>query len=797
MNEALKKHCKTLELDKILAALSEKASVAAAKELALALEPTDDYDEAKKLLTRTDDAYRLISFMSSPSFGNAKDVTSSVRRAQSSAVLSMRELLDVAEVLRVSRSLSEWRERCEGCEAPSLESDFNSLYINRYLEDRILNSILSEDEMSDTASPTLSSIRRKIRQNGQSVRDKLEKIVRSPSAKYLQDAIVTQRDGRFVVPVKTEHKNELPGLVHDTSSSGATVFIEPMAVVELNNEIRILKSKEKDEMERILAEISSEVSDFSEGILQAFEGIVKLDLTFAKANLAFDMAASLPVLNTEGKLYLKNARHPLLNKRTAVPITVSLGIDYDTLVITGPNTGGKTVTLKTIGLLTLMACCGLLIPASDGSMIPVCDAVLADIGDEQSIEQSFSTFSAHMTNIVSIIGRATPFSLVLIDELGAGTDPVEGAALAAAILMKLRKNGVHTAATTHYAELKSYAIETDGVMNACCEFDPESLRPTYRLIIGAPGRSNAFAISKRLGLSDDIIETAAGLVSENDKRFENVISALDKARAETEKEREEAEKLRIGLEELKRRHSDAQRTFDAEKRRIMDKARDEARNIVERTRARSQQMLDELDELRKSGDITEQERIRRAREAAKKGLADAESIADPVDKQNSVVNLPRELKAGDTVELINIGKRATVIEPPRPNGTVTVMAGIVKTSVRLSELRLIESPSATVNGAAHKGTRKVSGLPSRADRTASSEIDLRGMNTEEALMEVDRYIDNAVLSGIELISIIHGKGTGTLRKAVQEHLRHNKYVKSFRLGVFGEGENGVTIVELK
>lgn len=795
MDDFIKKHFRTLEFDKVLQMLADKAAIEETKQEARLLLPATDISEARRLLDRTDCAYRLIAFMGRPSFGSAVNTSAAVRRAEAGAVLSMRELLEVAELLRVSRSLSEWRECCRGCAAEALEEDFAELYVNKYLEDRITTSVISEDEMSDSASEKLSDIRRKIRANGQKVRDKLDKIVRSPSAKYLQESIITQRDGRFVVPVKTEHKSELPGLVHDTSSSGATVFIEPMAVVELNNEIRLLRIKEKEEIERILAEMSAEVADFGEGILRAFKAMTALDLVFAEADLAFDMRAAMPRLNSEGRLLLKNARHPLLNKNTAVPISVSLGIEYDTLIITGPNTGGKTVTLKTVGLLTLMASCGMLIPASDGCTLPFCDVVLADIGDEQSIEQSFSTFSGHMTNIVSILERATPESLVLIDELGAGTDPVEGAALATAILMELRLRGIHTVATTHYAELKSYALETDGVMNACCEFDPDTLRPTYRLLIGAPGRSNAFAISGKLGLDESIIATARGLVSENDLRFENVIAALDEARRATEREREESEKLRIGLEELKRRNADAEKTLQAEKRRIIEKAREEARAVVDKTRALTDKLLAELDELRKSGELTDSERIRRAREAVKRGISEAENTADPVEAAAALQKPTRPLKVGDTVELISIGKRATVIEAPKSNGTVTVMAGIVKTKVSLAELRLIEGTKP--NKEEPKAHRNVSGITSRAERSASTEIDIRGMSVDEALIEVDRYIDNAVMSGVGAVSIIHGKGTGVLRKAVQEHLRHVKYVKSFRLGVFGEGENGVTIAELK
>ncbi len=793
----INKHYKTLELDKILDILSSKASIESTKTQIGKIVPSNNIDEVSNLLARTDDAYRLIAHFASPSFGNVKDITNIVKRAESASVLSMRELLDVAEVLRVSRSLKEWRERCQGCNAPNLDADFENLYINKYLEDRIFNSIISEDEMSDNASTKLSEIRRKIRQNGQNVRDKLDKMVRSAKAKYLQDTIITQRDGRFVLPVKVEYKSEIPGLVHDTSSSGATLFVEPMAVVELNNEIKVLISKENEEIERILAEISAEVSDFGDRIIYSFQGIIALDLVFSKANLGFDMKASIPKININGRLKLKNARHPLLNKKTAVPISVSLGIDFNLLVITGPNTGGKTVTLKTIGLLTLMTMCGLMIPADDGSEIAIFENVLADIGDEQSIEQSFSTFSAHMTNIVSILDSANFNSLVLIDELGAGTDPIEGAALATSILMKLKENGVKTAATTHYSELKSYALETEGVCNASCEFDVETLRPTYRLIIGTPGRSNAFAISKRLGLSDKIIENAKKLVSDSDMRFEHVIEVLDNARTIAERERRESEKLKIEIQEMQQKIKDEKHRLETERKKIIEKAREDARNIVDSTRNKTNFILNELEEIKKSSSMSESERVRRAREAIKQGMRDAENTADPIDERKKSTPLPRELIVGDTVEIIDIDKKATVIEKPKSNGTVAVMAGVIKTTVSIDNLRLVDTSKVTLGGSKKGGKRNVSGLTSRVDRSISTEIDLRGMNSDEALMEVDKYIDNAVISGINTISIIHGKGTGVLRKSIQDYLRHNKYVKSYRLGLFGEGESGVTIVELK
>lgn len=794
----LDKHAKTLELDKILALLAARTNIGAAAEAALDLTPSSDLSEIVSRLGETDDATRLISYYSAPSFGRASAVNGQLRRAESGGTLSMHDLLLIAEDLRVSRSLKEWRERCEGCIAPHLDGYFDRLYINRYLEDRIFSSILSDEEMSDTASPALSDIRRKIRTKGQSVRDRLDKIIHSSQSKFLQEAIITQRDGRFVVPVRSECRGELPGLVHDTSSSGATLFVEPMPVVELNNEIRVLETKEREEIERILAELSAEAASFSDMILSAYDGITALDLIFAKAELGISMRGTVPKITDTGRLYLKNARHPLIDRKKVVPITVSLGDAFSTLIITGPNTGGKTVTLKTLGLLSLMATCGLLIPADEGSEIPVFDHILADIGDEQSIEQSFSTFSAHMTNIVSILDTASCYSLVLIDELGAGTDPVEGAALATAVLMKLKENGARTVATTHYAELKSYALETPGVCNACCEFDLETLKPTYRLIIGAPGRSNAFAVSRRLGLSEDILQMAERLVSDQDRQFEHVIEVLDRARKAAEDERNEAETLRREMEQSRKKHREETMRLEKERMAILDRARSEARDIVERTRSRSEAMLDEMERLRKEKEGSDADRIRRARDAARAGMREAESIADPVDPILDMHEpLPRDLVIGDIVVVNDIRKQGEVIALPKADGTVLVRIGMMKTSVALNNLSLVSKER--LEAAARKGGKRniSSHRPEKVERSATTELDLRGMNADEAIMELDRAIDAAVLSGVGMMTVIHGKGTGVLRKAVHDYLRGHKSVQSFRLGVFGEGESGVTVIELQ
>lgn len=792
-----KQHLHTLELDKVLSLLAERTSMADSAELAMRLMPVTEISDAEKLLAETDDAYTLIARFGAPSFGFSKNIKSAVARANAGAILTTRELLDIGETLRVIRSVYEWRKHCEGVSANNIDALFDGLLPNKYLEEKIFFCIKSEDEIDDNASPKLADLRRKIRAATLNVRDRLEKIIKSTDhQKHLQDSIVTQRDGRFVVPVKVEYKAEVPGLVHDTSSSGATLFVEPMAVVEVNNELRVLKVKEKNEIERILSELSSEVASFEINITASYDCLVELNLIFAKALLGFDMRASKPQLNNNGKIYLKNARHPLLDKKTVVPITVGLGNEYDTLIITGPNTGGKTVTIKTIGLLTLMTMCGLLIPVDDGSNICVFKNILADIGDEQSIEQSLSTFSAHMTNLISILNLADSRSLVLVDELCAGTDPVEGAALATAILMRLREKGAIVAATTHYAELKSYALETDGVCNASCEFDVATLRPTYRLIIGMPGRSNAFAISERLGLDKEIVTLGESLVSSDSSRFEHVVGVLEKARSEAEKELAKATQLRAELDQVHRSEADRMQSISKERDKIIEKARSDAMNIVDKARAESNRLLWELEEIKKTSKENISASLQMAKSAQKSGIENLQNIADPViKKEKQQYTLPRDLKIGDNVEIIDIEKNAVVLELPDKSGQVLVQAGIIKTRVNLNNLRLLsDKAAAKIN---RPKTRNVRSDVNRAERSATSEIDIRGMNCDEAIMDLDRYIDNSLIAGIGTITIIHGKGTGVLRKAVHDYLRRHKNVQTYRLGVFGEGENGVTVVELK
>ncbi len=787
-------HTEALELDKILKMLAARAPMEDAKDLALSLCPETDLKKVYELLSQTDDAVRLSSGYGSPSFGNAKNIANPLARAQNGGILSMRELLDIAEVLRIIRSLKEWRAHCENVEAPYIARFFEVLLPNKYFEDRITTSIRSEDEMDDNASPKLKDIRRKIHSSELNVRDRLEKMIRSSSvSKFLQDAIITQRDGRYVIPVRADSRSEVPGLLHDTSSSGATLFIEPMAIVEINNEIRELLIKEKEEIDRILAELSGEVATFAPNIMTSYDATVSLCLIFAKASLAFEMRACKPNLNDEGRIYLKNARHPLLDKKTVVPVTIPLGSEFDTLIITGPNTGGKTVSIKTVGLLTLMAMCGLMLPVSDGSEIAVFHNVLADIGDEQSIEQSLSTFSSHMKRIIEIMSTADEHSLVLIDELGAGTDPVEGAALAQAILMQLHRKGAKIAATTHYAELKSYALETAGVCNASCEFDVQSLKPTYRLHVGLPGRSNAFAISERLGLDLETVHLAKELVKDEDARFERVVGALETAVRDAERDRAEAAHLKGEMEALKATRKAQADELQKTKEKTMQKAREQAQALVDRARAEAERLLAELEALKKGNDNVE-ERIRRARAEVKGGIRRMQDAADPIEQsERKGGSFAAPLKKGDRVMLTDIRKEATVLEDQKGD-EVLILAGIVKTKVRVSSLSPVDKSKGTV--AKTRTVKRPTGIDTNV-RTAQSEIDIRGLTGDEAALELDRFIDNSVMGGLSTVWIIHGKGTGALKKAVHSYLRTNVSVKEFRFGVYGEGEDGVTVVTLK
>lgn len=791
----MNKHFEALELPKILERLAGFTACPDAREAALALSPQNEYFEAQSLLDQTEAAHTLIAKFGAPSFGGLKNVQNSLHRAQAGGTLSMRELLDIAQVLRVIRGICTWRDKSAGLET-AIDDLFFSLSPNKYLEDRITNAILSDDEMSDNASPELKNIRRKMRQQDAKIRDQLEKLLRSPTYKNsLQEAIVTQRNGRFVVPVKSEHRAEVAGMVHDTSGSGSTVFIEPASVVEANNEIKVLESRERDEIERILTELSEEAGSFYDSVRISYQSAVELNLIFAKAQLAYSMKAGKPVLNAVGEIELKQARHPLIAAEKVVPVDIRLGAEFDALVITGPNTGGKTVSIKTLGLLTLMAACGLYVPAADNSRVAVFRHVFADIGEEQSIEQSLSTFSAHMKNIVAIDKETDDSTLVLIDELGAGTDPVEGAALAVSILEALRKKGAKIAATTHYSELKEYALNTERVENASCEFSVETLRPTYKLLIGIPGRSNAFAISERLGISPDIIDNARKLVSSENQRFEDVVDTLEQTRAEMEHEKQKTLELQGEVDALRKKAE--QQVEDAKKKsdRELERAKQEAQRIVENARRAANSLILEVERLKKeqAREKNAAEMARKAKAAMKRHLNDLDDLtAERLgEEDDGDYVLPRPLTIGDTVYVTVLGTNGTVTALPDNKENVEIQAGSMKMKVPLQSLRLRNSPK--------KNTPQRTAV-TRSDRgpsTSKTSVDLRGKNAEEALLDLDMFLDGALRAGLSEVTVVHGKGTGVLRKAVQAHLRKLPFVRSFRLGVYGEGEDGVTIVEFK
>ena len=785
-----------LELPAVLAMLSSEAVSAGAKEAAGKLVPSSNILEVESWLKETSAAKKMMELKGGPSFSGVKDVSASLSRAGRGGTLSTRELLDVAAVLRTAREvrayLGDDRE-----EPTELDALFLALTANRFLEEKITTSILSEEEIADAASRDLMDIRRHMRLAGDKVRQSLQKIISSQSyAKALQEPIITMRNDRYVVPVKAEYKSSVPGLVHDVSSSGATLFIEPMSVVQANNEIRELLAKEKNEIDRILAALSSEAAACAEDITCDYQVLVALDLIFAKAKLSYKFHGTAPELSQEGELILRRARHPLLPVKTAVPIDVRLGGEFDTLVITGPNTGGKTVSLKTIGLLCVMTGCGLHIPVDSGSRIPVYEKVLADIGDEQSIEQSLSTFSAHMTNIINILAECEKGTLLLFDELGAGTDPEEGAALAISIIEYARKMGANVAATTHYGELKIYATTASGVQNASCEFDVETLRPTYKLLIGIPGKSNAFAISARLGLPDFIIDDAKKRIGKETADFEKLLENLEETRQEMEREKTETRKLRIRADEDARSAAEYKKRLEAEKEKAVQLARREADRILEDARAAADDVFDELKQLRrKAAKEGDWQGINAGRSALNRRLNEAEAaVHAQEEKAEEPQGSSRPVKPGDTVILLSVGTEAEVISVS-PDRVLTLQAGVLKVTAKESEVRLTEK-AARGNGA-DAGKVRASAEVKLRNLAVKPELDIRGMMTDEAIPVVERFIDSAVLAKLETVTVIHGKGTGALRTAVHQSLRKNKQVKNFRLGRYGEGEMGVTVVTLK
>lgn len=782
------KYYKNLELNIILKKLSEMVDCDDAKDIILNLEPQTDLQKVKELLKETEDAYSLTARYSLPSFCGLNNVKSALKRAKNGGLLNTVELLKISDLLQVFDSLKLFRKSMKDDVTTSLDGRFSLIFTNNSLKREIKNCILSENEISDNASPDLARIRRSIKKISNKIREQLDNMIKSRTfQKYLQSPIVTLRSERFVLPVKSEYRNEVSGLVHDTSSSGSTVFIEPMSVVQANNEIRILKDKEKQEIEKILFLLSEKVGENSSAILKSYWLALELNVIFAKASLAYKMKACVPKINNNGIINLKKARHPLISEKTAVPIDISLGGKFDTLVITGPNTGGKTVSLKTVGLFTLMVMCGLMVPLAEGSELSVFDNVLCDIGDEQSIEQSLSTFSSHIVNIVDILKAANNKSLILLDELGAGTDPVEGAALATAILEKLRERGSKVIATTHYTELKEYALLEKGVENGSCEFDVETLRPTYRLLIGIPGKSNALEISKRLGVDNEIILKAQRLLNTERVRFEDTIGELEKVRQEVEKERlkavEISQKISIEREILKKEKAKFQKECQAKLQQAMAKSSE----IVAKTKYKADEVLKMAEKIQKEKNYSEYS-IR----GLKKDIDELDNIANPVvQKRPENYKLPRKLKVGDNVLIFDIDKKGLITDISKDGKSVTVLAGIIKTKVPIDNVKLIDSEDKKV-----PIKRIIKSTSNKMNSVVKRELDLRGQTALEAIMEIDKFIDNALLMGVNQLTIIHGKGTGKLRHEIHNHLKKNKYIKSYRLGTFGEGESGVTIVEL-
>ena len=784
------KSMQTLELPKVLEQLASCAVTEEGRQQALDLRPMTDLDDVQRAQAETTAAVAMLVKRGSPPFSGVKPVGASLQRADMGGSLNTRELLDIAAVLRAARSAREYGQSDEKTPISHL---FQALVANRSLEEKITGSILGEDEIADSASSELASIRRHIRATESKVRDILQKLISSNQSKYSQESIITIRSDRYVVPVKSEHKNAIPGLVHDVSSSGSTFFIEPMGVVKANNELRELLAKEKKEIERILAELSALAAAQREDISEDYQLLVWLDGIFARGQLSLRMGGSQPRLS-ERFLKLRGARHPLLDPKKAVANDLELGERFDTLVITGPNTGGKTVTLKTLGLITLMAQCGLHIPAKDDSTVRVFARVLSDIGDEQSIAQSLSTFSSHMTTLVGILEIADGNTLILMDELGAGTDPVEGAALAAAIIDSARQMGALVAATTHYAELKVYAMTTEGVENASCEFNVDTLAPTYRVVMGIPGKSNAFAISRRLGLPEVIIEKAAARLDAENVRFEDVLTRLDQQRQAMERDRDEARKLKLEMERSAQTALEYRKKLEEERAKAVEKAQAEAKAILQQARDASDLVFAELKDMKKQ-QAKEQnwQAVNDRRAEARRLLNEAEEAVGGPAQEVEAPPSTRPAQTGDTVELLSMGTRATVLSVNK-DGVLQLQAGIMKITAKQEEVRVVEGETQ-----AQKEARRIVRRAEHTIRTTAvpSQVDLRGMMTDEAIAVLERFLDTAMMGKLETVTIIHGKGTGAVRKAVRDHLKRSRYVKAYRPGRYGEGEDGVTVAELK
>ena len=798
MNRLGEKSLRTLEYFTVLDQLAAQTVSARGREMALALRPVTDREDAALYLRQTTDAKDMMVKNGSPTLGGIRDVTAALRRCEVGGVLNMRELLDVASLLQAARLMLAYFAEQE--EKTTLTPIYRRISGNRSLEEAITTSILSEEEMADGASPELASIRREMRRIGGRVRETLGRMISGERAKYLQEAIITQRNGRFVVPVKAEHRGDVPGLVHDTSGSGATVFIEPAQVVEINNQLKVLEGREQQEIERILAELSAEVAQCAASLREDYEALCTFDFIFARAKLSFQLNACEPKLAEGYAVDLHRARHPLLDQKKAVPIDIAIGRDYDTLVITGPNTGGKTVSLKTLGLLCLMAQSGLHIPASELSEVCIFENIYADIGDEQSIEQSLSTFSSHMKTIVGIMEKCARGDLVLFDELGAGTDPVEGAALAVSVISYARQMGARVAATTHYSELKTFALTTDGVENASCEFDVGTLRPTYRLLTGIPGKSNAFAIAARLGLQPAILERAKEQISTENTRFEDVLAELEKERRQLEKYKAEAERLRAAAQSERDKAENLRDKTQDETDRILENARLKADRILKDARMAAETVFDELEDLKKQAQKSAADQNLAAAKTTLRGIitqTETELRGQAHGKRTVDPSEVKALKPGDEVQLLNVsGVTATVLKAPDGDGNVQVQAGIMKMTVKVNEVRPLKKQKQQAKPARRPAGAKGAARELRV-QAAPSEIDVRGLCAEEAILEVDQFISAALMSKLPAVRIIHGKGTGTLRAAIQNHLKRNKFCKTVRNGVFGEGEMGVTVVEFK
>lgn len=777
--------CKTLEFDKVLEILSSYASTEGAKAEIMNITPSVSPEIIREKLKQVSEAKIYIETKGTPSFNSAKNIESHIELAAKGGMLSMKALLEIAGVLTAVMSLESYLSLSE--KAPLLAALRSSLIPNKYLRDRITSAIISEDLMSDNASDKLFDIRRSIKAASNKIKDVLSKYTSGADSKYLQENIVTIRNGRYVVPVKNEHKNDVKGLIHDTSASGSTVFIEPMQVVEANNKLRTLEAQEKEEIERILYELSAECDRFSGDILASYKVLTNLAVIFAKAEMSAAFSACEPVINTEKYVNLISARHPLLNKKKVVPINVYLGKNFTTLVITGPNTGGKTVTLKTIGLFSLMAQSGIHIPAADGSSLPVFDSILADIGDEQSIEQSLSTFSAHMVNIVEILKIFTPNSLILFDELGAGTDPIEGAALAQSILERVTSCKCLCASTTHYAELKAYALDTPGVSNASCEFDVKTLRPTYKLNIGLPGRSNAFAIASRLGISDEIIKASKAKIDNGTRSFEGLIGKLERQRIDLESKKETTEKKLAHAEKMYGEAEKLRTEFNSRIEQESRKAEQKAADLLERARAAADYVFDQLQEIQRQKDSEDfKKKLEETRDNVRRNLGMVSKDMKIAEKIEVEYKPPREFKVGDDVQLADLGKNGVIASIDGENVVVTMGSAKIKT--KKDKLRLLDK----------KEEKKSSGPRTpRKMMEAKSELDVRGFTGDDAIFMVDKYLDDALLSSLPSVRIIHGKGTGALRKALWNYFKQDKRISSYRLGTFGEGDAGVTVITLK